>query len=106
MTAEAKEIATEEPASAPKDLESPTEVPVTIDMANPANASALAEANVGDCVYLRITAKSDTEVSGNVENIEPMEEDGAENEDRAYRKKSGKDSDMPNGVMIVLGKRR
>lgn len=103
MEAQAKEIEVEEPETTAPEV---AEGVVTIDMANPENAAALAGANVGDCVYLRITAKSGTEISGNVEEIEPMDEDGAENEDRAYRDKSGKDTDMPHGITLVIAKRR
>lgn len=102
MEAQAKEIEVEEPESPTPEV---AESAVTIDLNNQENAAALAEANVGDCVYLRITAKSGTEVSGNVEDIEPMD-DGDENEDRAYRDKAGKDSDMPHGITLVIAKRR
>lgn len=77
---------------------------VTIDLKDPANASELEEAEVGDCVYLRVVEKTGNSIVGTVEQIEPMDEDmeGDKGEELSGGKDYGKVKGHAKGVKILI----
>lgn len=73
---------------------------VTIDLSDKANASELAEAEVGDCVYLRVVEKTGDSIVGTVEQIEPMETEDVEGEVKDVSAKGYKGK--PKGVTLII----
>lgn len=75
---------------------------VTIDLKDPANASELTEAEVGDCVYLRVVEKTGDSIVGTVEQIEPMETEDVEGEGESKDVPTKGYKGKPKGVTLII----